>query len=124
MFTKRLQIAIVVLLACVACQSKPVTRTIDPGEKLIEVEGVVQIYPGGHGLGLVKLDDGKCYDLALPREVLKNSHRWQQHRVSISGVLTYRPLIEDAMWIEIKDRKVEGFGCSEDLIYVDTIKKA
>jgi len=29
----------------------------------------------------------------------------------------------EMMWFDIKDRKIEGFGCSEDVIYVESIRK-
>ena len=95
----------------------------DGRETLMEVTGVVEIFSGGHGLGYVTLDDGRCYDLALPASVLKNSRRWDTKRVVITGSLQFRPRMAEMMWFDIKDRKIEGFGCSEDVIYVESIRK-
>lgn len=49
--------------------------------------------------------------------------RWNTERVAISGSLEFRPRIDEMMWFDIRDRKIEGFGCSEDVIYVESIKK-
>lgn len=92
------------------------------GNRQISVEGVVKVYSSDHGLGFVKLDDGKYYDLALPPSVLKTSLRWFKKRALITGALQFRPRMDDMLYFEIKDRKIEGFGCSEDVIYVETIK--
>lgn len=122
MFVKTL-LTVAVIVAVAGCQSTATKPVANAGETPIEVEGVVEIYSGGHGLGFVKLDNGKCYDLALPRDTLKNSLRWYKKRARISGSLQFRPRMDDMMWFDIKDRKIEGFGCSEDVIYVETIKK-
>ena len=107
------------------CQTAPETRVPADGEETIAVRGFVEIYPGGHGLGLIKAENGRCYDLALPREVLRNSARWDRKTVDISGELEFRPDLKmpEIMWFDIRDRKVEGFGCSEGVIYVRTIKR-
>lgn len=123
MFVQKLLISAVLAGAAAGCQSAAAEPAGDAGETHMEVEGVVEIYSGGHGLGYVTLDDGKCYDLALPRNVLKNTRRWDKKRVVITGSLQFRPRIDEMMWFEIKDRKIEGFGCSEDVIYVESIKK-
>lgn len=127
MFVHKLLItlaAAVALAGAVAgCQStsaKPAAAAVGVP---IEVSAVVEILSGGHGLGWVTLDDGKCYDLALPRNVLKDNMRWNTKRVAISGSLEFRPRIDEMMWFDIRDRKIEGFGCSEDVIYVESIKK-
>ncbi|WP_312327130.1 hypothetical protein [Stenotrophomonas sp.] len=123
MTVQKLLIAAVLGGAAAGCQSAATKPIDDVGEAQMEVEGVVEIYPGGHGLGYITLDDGKCYDLALPANVLKNSRRWDTKRVVIKGSLQFRPRIDEMMWFDIKDRKIEGFGCSEDVIYVDSIRK-
>lgn len=123
MFVQKLVIAAVLAGAAAGCQSSAARPVGNAGETRLEVEGVVEIYPGGHGLGYVTLDDGKCYDLALPANVLKNTLRWDSKRVVITGSLQFRPRIDEMMWFDIKDRKIEGFGCSEDVIYVESIKK-
>ncbi len=123
MTVQKLLIAAVLGGAAAGCQSAATKPIDDVGEAQMEVEGVVEIYPGGHGLGYITLDDGKCYDLALPANGLKNSRRWDTKRVVIKGSLQFRPRIDEMMWFDIKDRKIEGFGCSEDVIYVDSIRK-
>jgi len=109
--------------AAAGCQIAAAQPAGNSVEALIEVKGVVEILAGGHGLGYVTSDDGRCYDLALPASVLKNSRRWDAKRVVITGSLQFRPRIEEMMWFDIKDRKIEGFGCSDDVIYVESIKK-
>jgi len=123
MSVQKLLIAAALGGAAAGCQSAATKPIDDVGEAQVEVEGVVEIFSGGHGLGYVTLDDGKCYDLALPANVLKNSRRWDTKRVVIKGSLQFRPRIDEMMWFDIKDRKIEGFGCSEDVIYVDSIRK-
>ncbi|WNH48956.1 hypothetical protein PDM28_01070 [Stenotrophomonas aracearum] len=123
MTVQKLLIAAVLGGAAAGCQSAATKPIDDVGEAQVEVEGVVEIYSGGHGLGYITLDDGKCYDLALPANVLKNSQRWDTKRVLIKGSLQFRPRLDEMMWFDIKDRKIEGFGCSEDVIYVESIKK-
>jgi len=94
-------------------------------EKRIEVVGVMAIVPGGRTLGSISLDDGRCFDLALPDSVLKQRRSWQNTRVMVSGPLMYWPqgLVAGLMWIDIKDRKVEGLGCSGSIIYVEGIRR-
>lgn len=123
MFVQKLLTAAVIAGVAAGCQSTIAKPAGDAGETRVEVKGVVEVFSGGHGLGYVTLDDGRCYDLALPRSVLKNSGRWDMKRVAITGSLQFRPRIDEMIWFEIKDRKIEGFGCSEDVIYVDSIKK-
>ncbi len=123
MTVQKLLIAAVLGGAAAGCQSAATKPIDDVGEAQVEVEGVVEIYSGGHGLGYITLDDGKCYDLALPANVLKNSQCWDTKRVLIKGSLQFRPRLDEMMWFDIKDRKIEGFGCSEDVIYVESIKK-
>lgn len=41
----------------------------------------------------------------------------------IAGSMQFRPRMDDVIWWEIKDRKIEGFGCSEDVIYVERIER-
>jgi len=45
-------------------------------EKRIAVAGVMTIVPGGRTLGSIRLDDGRCFDLALPEAVCEQSWRW------------------------------------------------
>lgn len=94
-------------------------------EERIEVIGVMEIVPGGRTLRSISLDDGRCFDLALPEAVLKQRRRWQRKRVMVSGPLMYWPqgLVPGLMWIDIKDRKVEGLGCSGSIIYVEGIRR-
>jgi hypothetical protein len=122
MHVRHLSIALIAG-AIAACQTTPASPVAAAGGAAIEVEGVVEVLSGGHGLGWVTLDDGRCYDLALPRSVLKDSLRWYGKRVVIAGSLEFRPRLDDMMWSDIRDRKIEGFGCSEDVIYVESIKK-
>lgn len=123
MFVPKLLIAVAVAGIAAGCQSSSANPVDAPGGASIEVSGVVEILSGGHGLGWVTLDDGKCYDLALPKNVLKDSLRWDTKRVAIAGSLEFRPRLDEMMWFEIRDRKIEGFGCSENVIYVESIKK-
>jgi len=123
MTVQKLLIAAVLGGAAAGCQSAATKPIDDVGEAQVEVEGVVEIYSGGHGLGYITLDDGKCYDLALPANVLKNSKSWDTKRLLIKGSLQFRPRLDEMMWFDSKDRKIEGFGCSEDVIYVESIKK-
>ncbi|WP_421567049.1 hypothetical protein [Stenotrophomonas sp. PD6] len=122
MLFRKLLMATLMASAAAGCQSAAVKQADAPTEALMEVKGVIEIHSGGHGLGYVTSDDGKCYDLALPASVLKNSRRWDTKRVVITGSLQFRPRIDEMMWFDIKDRKIEGFGCSEDVIYVESIK--
>lgn len=92
-------------------------------DAMIEVTGTLEVYPGGHGLGEIRTDDGSCFDLALPKHVLKHSLRWFGKRVAIAGSVQFRPRMDDVIWWEINDRKIEGFGCSEDVIYVERIER-
>ncbi len=94
-------------------------------EKRIEVVGVMEIAPGGRTLGAISVDDGRCFDLALPEAVLTQRRRWQNTRVMVSEPLMYWPqgLVAGLMWIDIKDRKVEGLGCSGSIIYVEGIRR-
>ena len=92
-------------------------------DAVIEVTGTLEVYPGGHGLGEIRADDGRCFDLALPKHVLKHSLRWFGKRVAIAGSAQFRPRMDDVIWWEINDRKIEGFGCSEDVIYVERIER-
>lgn len=123
MFVQKLLIAAMLAGATAGCQSTAAKSVGDAGQTLVEVKGVMEIFSGGHGLGYVTLDDGKRYDLALPASVLKNSRRWDTKRVVIIGSLQFRPRIDEMMWFDVKDRKIEGFGCSEQVIYVESIKK-
>ncbi len=123
MFVPKLLITLVVGGAVAGCQSTSAKPAVAAGGGGGEVAGVVEILSGGHGLGWVTLDDGRCYDLALPRNVLKDSLHWDEKRVAITGSLEFRPRLEEMMWFDIRDRKIEGFGCSEDVIYVESIRK-
>lgn len=123
MQVRKLLIIAAITGATAGCQSTPAQPARAAGAAQIEVSGVVEMLSGGHGLGWVTLDDGRCYDLALPRNVLKDRLRWDTKRVAITGSLAFRPRIDDMMWFDIRDRKVEGFGCSEDVIYVESIRK-
>lgn len=123
MFVYKRLIAAMLAGTCAACQGLSVTPDLGAGSTAIEVSGVVEIFPGGHGLGHVTLDDGRCYDLALPASVLKNSNRWDTKQVVIAGPVLYRPRLDAMMWVDIQDRRIEGFGCSEDVIYVESIRK-
>ncbi|WP_313455678.1 hypothetical protein [Stenotrophomonas sp.] len=110
------------------CQTFLETSSPFDGEEVMEVRGVVKVFTGGHGgggLGLIKADDGRCYDLALPKEVVRNRRRWNQRAVVLSGELQFRPVLSmpEMMWFEIGDRRVDGFGCSEDIIYVRSIRR-
>lgn len=123
MFVQKLLIALAITSASaggMSTSAKP-ARTAEGAP--IKVSGVVEILSGGHGLGWVTLDDGRCYDLALPRNVLEDSTRWDTKRVAITGSLEFRPRLEEMMWFEIRDRRIEGFGCSENVIYVESIRK-
>ncbi|WP_315386474.1 hypothetical protein [uncultured Stenotrophomonas sp.] len=122
MFVRTLMVGAVLGAAAAGCQRAAAEPVGDAVETQVKVEGVVEIFSGGHGLGYVTLDDGKCYDLALPASVLKNSQRWDTKRVLIKGSLQFRPRMDEMMRFDIKDRKIEGFGCSEDVIYVESIK--
>lgn len=118
-----LLLAAVLASSAAGCQTQRAKPAGNAGEQVVQVEGVVEIFAGGHGLGFVTLEDGKCYDLALPRSVLKHSRRWDTKRVTITGSVHFRPRLDEMMWFDIKDRKIEGFGCSEDVIYVESIEK-
>ncbi|AWH53501.1 hypothetical protein C1924_10070 [Stenotrophomonas sp. ESTM1D_MKCIP4_1] len=122
MLIQKLLIVTVLTIAAASCQISLAKPAENAKETLMEVEGVMEVFPGGHGLGYVTLDDGKCYDLALPAKVLKRSKHWDARRVQIIGSLQFRPRMEEMMWFDVKDRKIEGFGCSEDVIYVESIR--
>ena len=123
MFVPKLLLAVAVAGIAAGCQSSSAKAVDAPGGAPIEVSGVLEILSGGHGLGWVTLDDGKCYDLALPKNVLKDSLRWDTKRVAVAGSLEFRPRLDEMVWFDIRDRKIEGFGCSENVIYVESIKK-
>lgn len=123
MVVQKLLVAAIIGGATLSGQGAAAEPAGDGRETLMQVTGVVEIFSGGHGLGYVTLDDGRCYDLALPAGVLKNSRRWDTKRVVITGSLQFRPRMAEMMWFDIKDRKIEGFGCSEDVIYVESISK-
>lgn len=122
MLIQKLLIVTALTIAATGCQISAAKPAETPAETLMEVEGVVEVLSGGHGLGYVTLDNGKCYDLALPAKVFKRSKHWDARRVQIIGSLQFRPRIEEMMWFDVKDRKIEGLGCSEDVIYVESIR--
>ncbi|WP_406231417.1 hypothetical protein ACI703_10280 [Isoptericola jiangsuensis] len=78
----------------------------------IKVAGVMTIVPSGRTPGSIGLDDGRCFDLALPETVCEQRWRRQSKREVVSGPLMSWPkgLVAGLMWIDIKDRKVEGVG--------------
>jgi len=78
----------------------------------IKVAGVMTIVLGGRTLGSIRLDDGRCFDRALPEAVCGQRRRWQSKREVVGGPLMSWPkgLVVGLMWIDIKDRKVEGVG--------------
>lgn len=123
MLIQKLLLVSTLTITTAGCQTSAANTAETPAETLMTVEGVIEVLSGGHGLGYITLDDGKCYDLALPAKVLKRGKRWDAKRVQIIGSLQFRPRMDEVMWFDIKDRKIEGFGCSEEVIYVKSIKK-
>ena len=53
----------------------------------IKVAGVMTIVPGGRTLGSIRLDDGRCSDLALQEAVCEQRRRWQSKREVVGGPL-------------------------------------
>ena len=84
------------------------------------IEGRLKVFPGGFGAGSIETPHS-CYDLALPREILRESEKWYGKTVLLSGRAFARPEIEGLAWYDVKDRRVDSGGCSAIIIYVDTI---
>lgn len=118
MLIPKLLVAVGVLTLSSACKTQDFDR-----DSAIEVEGIVEVYPGGNGAGTIRTDAGKCYDLALPKEVLRKSRQWEQKSVAITGYVVVRPRLADAVWFDIKDRRIEAGGCSDEVIYVKSIAR-
>jgi hypothetical protein len=84
------------------------------------IEGKLQVFPGGVGSGTIR-GKGFCYDLALPKDVLQNFSNWNGKFVVVSGEAIWRPQLSDASWFDIRDRRIEGVGCGEVVIYVGKV---
>ncbi len=120
MFFRRLLTASVVfasasLLSCKA--QEPVL----PNASAIEVRGAIEIFPGGYGAASIRTMEGECYDLALPKDALQKHRRWNKGDVLVSGTLVVRPRLPDAAWFDIRDRRIEAGGCSDYVIYVESL---
>jgi hypothetical protein len=89
-------------------------------DRACRVQGRLQIFTGGVGSGTVR-GKGYCYDLALPKEVLQNFPDWNGKLVELSGEATWRPQLSGVSWFDIRDRRIEGMGCGELVIYVETV---
>lgn len=92
-----------------------------PNASAIEVKGAVEVFPGGYGAATICTIEGKCYDLALPKDALQKHRRWNKGDVLVSGTLVVRPRLPDAAWFDIRDRRIEAGGCSDYVIYVESI---
>ncbi|MBX9402507.1 hypothetical protein K4L06_14435 [Lysobacter sp. BMK333-48F3] len=111
-----------VALSCACLSSCTLQQPVLTNPKAIEVKGILELFPGGYGAASVRVIDGKCYDLALPKSVMREHDRWSERVVILSGTTVLRPRFPDAAWFDIKDRRIEAGGCSDSVIYVDTIK--
>lgn len=86
------------------------------------LRGVMTVYVGGHGLGSLQTWSGECVDLALPKNVLRRPGAWDGKAVVLTGTMDSRPRSLNFLWYDIRDRRIEGGGCSDDVLYVQTIK--
>lgn len=86
------------------------------------LRGVMTVYVGGHGLGSLQTQSGECVDLALPKNVLRRSGAWDGKAVVLTGTMDSRPRSLNLLWYDIRDRRIEGGGCSDDVLYVQTIE--
>jgi hypothetical protein len=86
------------------------------------LHGVMTVYVGGHGLGSLQTQSGECVDLALPKNVLHRSDTWDGKAVVLNGTMDSRPRSLNLLWYDIRDRRIEGGGCSDDVLYVQTIE--
>lgn len=86
------------------------------------LRGVMTVYVGGHGLGSVQALSGECVDLALPKNVLRRSGAWDGKAVVLTGTMDSRPRSLNLLWYDIRDRRIEGGGCSDDVLYFQTIE--
>ncbi len=80
--------------------------------------GVMTVYVGGHGLGSLQTRSGEC----VPKNVLRRSGAWDGKAVVLTGTMDSRPRSLNFLWYDIRDRRIEGGGCSDDVLYVQTIK--
>ncbi|MDY0955233.1 hypothetical protein SOM22_11645 [Stenotrophomonas rhizophila] len=117
MFVKQLLTVAVLVMLATSCKSRVAA---DQGETALR--GVMTVYVGGHGLGSVQTLSGECVDLALPKNVLRRSGAWDGKAVVITGTMDSRPRSLNILWYDIRDRRIEGGGCSDDVLYVQTIK--
>lgn len=120
MLVARLLIASVVVCLASSCTGKSSVRN---GAGTNDVQGIIEIFPGGYGAGSIRTADGECYDLALPSDVLRKHRRWDSTDVVVTGDVIVRPRLPDAAWFDIRDRRIEAGGCSDRVIYVETITK-
>jgi len=117
MFLRRLLVVAVVVILATSCRIHvPVVQ----GETTLP--GVMAVYVGGHGLGSLQTPSGECVDLALPKDVLRRSGAWDGKAVILTGTMDFRPRSLNLLWYDIRDRRIEGGGCSDDVLYVQTIE--
>lgn len=89
-------------------------------QRYCSAHGRLEIFPGGYGGGTITVN-GECIDLALPKYVLDEYATWSGKTVSLAGRSFANPRNAGMSWYDIQDRRVEGGGCSDRIIYVDTI---
>jgi len=117
MFVKQLLTVAVLVMLATSCRSN---AAADHGETALR--GVMTVYVGGHGLGSLRTLSGECVDLALPKNVLRRPGAWDGKAVVLTGSMDYRPRSQNFLLYDIRDRRIEGGGCSDDVLYVQTIK--
>lgn len=117
MFVKQLLTVAVLVMLATSCRSHVAANQ---GETTLR--GVMTVYVGGHGLGSVQTLSGACVDLALPKNVLRRSGAWDGKAVVLTGTMDSRPRSLNFLWYDIRDRRIEGGGCSDDVLYVQTIE--
>lgn len=120
MLFRRLLTASVVFVfaSLLSCKAQEPVR---PNAGAIEVKGVIEIFPGGYGAASIRTLEGGCYDLALPKDALKKHRRWNKRDVVVSGPLIAHPRSPDVAWLDIRDRRIEAGGCSDYVIYVESL---
>jgi len=117
MFLRRLLVVAVLVMLATSCRTR--VPAVQGGATL---RGVMTVYVGGHGLGSLQTPSGECVDLALPKNVLRRSSAWDGKSVVLTGTMDNRPRSLNFLWYDIRDRRIEGGGCSDDVLYVQAIE--
>jgi|EndMetStandDraft_3_1072993.scaffolds.fasta_scaffold419687_1 hypothetical protein len=117
MFLRRLLVVAEVVMLTTSCRTH-----VPAAQGETALRGVMTLYVGGHGLGSLQTPSGECVDLALPKDVLRRSGAWDGKVVILTGSMDSRPRSLNLLWYDIRDRRIEGGGCSDDVLYVQTIE--